>query len=190
MSQRAASLLVRLLRDFNPLGCKCSDGKTVRRYLDLLEGLYLVRSLPPWSRNAGKRLLKSPKIYWRDSGVLHTLAGLSDLEKVLGHPLCGVSWEGYCLEQITTRLPRGVSFSHYRTHAGAEVDLVLEWPGSETLAIEIKRTLSPKLTPGLMESIQTIGAGRGLILIPKGERYRLSETVEVSGLLEYLKTVS
>ena len=76
------------------------DGKTVRHYLDLLEGLYLVRSIPAWSRNAGKRLVKSPKVYWRDSGLLHSLAGIDDLEHLLGHPLCGHSWEGYCLEQI------------------------------------------------------------------------------------------
>ena len=85
------------------------DGKTARRYLDLLEGLYLVRSLPPWSRNAGKRLVKSAKVYWRDSGILHALAGLPTLEHVLGHPLCGASWEGYCIEQILNRLPKGAT---------------------------------------------------------------------------------
>ena len=77
--------------------------KTARRYLDLLEGLYLVRSLPPWTRNAGKRLVKSPKVYWRDSGILHTPAGLPSLEHLLGHPLCGASREGFRIEQILTR---------------------------------------------------------------------------------------
>lgn len=102
------------------------DGKTARRYLDLLEGLYLVRSLPPWTRNAGKRLVKSPKVYWRDSGILHTLAGLPSLEHVLGHPLCGASWEGFCIEQILARHAKGGNASHCSTHAGAEVDLVIE----------------------------------------------------------------
>ena len=162
------------------------DGKTARHYLDLLEGLYLVRSIPPWSRNAGKRLVKSPKVYWRDSGILHTLAGLHDLEQVLGHPLCGQSWEGYCLEQIITRLPKGTTFSHYRTHAGAEVDLVLETAAGEATAIEIKRTLSPKLTPGLIESMKTLAANRGSIIIPEGDPFPLSEAVTARPLREFL----
>jgi predicted AAA+ superfamily ATPase len=163
------------------------DGKTARRYLDLLEGLYLVRSLPPWTRNAGKRLVKSPKVYWRDSGILHTLADLPSLEHVLGHPLCGASWEGFCMEQILTRLPRGATPSHYRTHAGAEVDLVIEHSSGEVLAIEIKRTLSPKLTPGMVESMATLQADRGIIVIPEGDSFPLSETVSAMGLVSLLK---
>lgn len=166
------------------------DGKTARRYLDLLEGLYLVRSLPPWTRNAGKRLVKSSKVYWRDSGILHTLAGLHNLEQVLGHPLCGASWEGYCIEQILGRLPTGATPSHYRTHAGAEVDLVIEKPGGEIIAVEIKRTLSPKLTPGLVESMETLKADRGMIIMPAGESYPLSESVTATGLLSFLNTIS
>lgn len=166
------------------------DGKTARRYLDLLEGLYLVRCLPPWTRNAGKRLVKSPKVYWRDSGILHTLAGLPSLEHVLGHPLCGASWEGFCLEQILARLPKGATASHYRTHAGAEVDLVIEQVDGEILAVEIKRTLSPKLTPGLIESMETLQAARGVIVIPEGESYPLSKNVSAMGLLSLLKTLA
>lgn len=165
------------------------DGKTARRYLDLLEGLYLVRSLPPWTRNAGKRLVKSAKVYWRDSGILHALAGLSSLEKVLGHPLCGASWEGYCIEQILNRLPRGSTASHYRTHAGAEVDLVVEQADGQILAVEIKRTLSPKLTPGLVESMDTLKADRAVIVIPQGEPYPLSKTATASGLPEFLESL-
>ena len=164
------------------------DGKTARRYLDLLEGLYLVRSLPPWTRNAGKRLVKSPKVYWRDSGVLHALAGLPTLEKVLGHPLCGASWEGYCLEQILSQLPKGANASHYRTHAGAEVDLVIEQADGQILAVEIKRTLSPKVTPGLIESMDTLGSNRGVIVIPKGESYPLSNNVTATGLSQFLES--
>jgi predicted AAA+ superfamily ATPase len=164
------------------------DGKTARRYLDLLESLYLVRSLPPWTRNAGKRLVKSPKVYWRDSGILHALAGLPTLEKVLGHPICGASWEGYCLEQILTRLPRSATASHYRTHAGAEVDLVIEQSDGEILAVEIKRTLSPKVTPGLIESMKTLGATKGFVLIPEGESYPLSKTITASSLRYFLES--
>jgi len=166
------------------------DGKTARRYLDLLEGLYLVRSLPAWSRNAGKRLVKSAKVYWRDSGILHALAGLPTLDHVLGHPLCGASWEGYCIEQILNRLPKGTSASHYRTHAGAEVDLVIEQADGKIAAIEIKRTLSPKVTPGLIESMETLRADRGFIVIPEGASYPLSKAVTAIGLANVLQTLS
>lgn len=166
------------------------DGKTARRYLDLLEGLYLVRSLPPWSRNAGKRLVKSAKVYWRDSGILHALAGLASREHVLGHPLCGASWEGYCIEQILNRLPtKGATASHYRTHAGAEVDLVIEEADGRISAIEIKRTLSPKVTPGLIESMETLRVDRGFIVIPKSASYPLSRTVTAIGLADLLQTI-
>ncbi len=162
------------------------DGKTARHYLDLLEGLYLVRSIPAWSRNAGKRLVKAPKVYWRDSGLLHALAGFQDLERVLGHPLCGHSWEGYCIEQIVTRLPKGATSNHYRTQAGAEIDLVLENPSGETVALEIKRTLSPKLTPGFVESMKTLQATKGYYLIPQGETFPLSESVTAINLPDFL----
>jgi uncharacterized protein len=161
------------------------DGKTTRHYLDLLEGLYFVRSPPAWSHNAGKRLVKAPKVYWRDTGLLHTLAGLHNLEQVLGHPLCGRSWEGYCIEQIVTRLPKSTIFSHYRTHTRAEVDLVLETPSGETIAIEIKRILSPKLTLGLLESMKTLQATKGFFIIPQGETFPLSETITAISLTNY-----
>jgi predicted AAA+ superfamily ATPase len=166
------------------------DAKTAHRYLDLLEGLYLVRSLPPWTRNAGKRLVKSSKVYWRDSGILHALAGLSDLEHVLGHPLCGASWEGYCIEQILNRLPKGSMASHYRTHAGAEVDLVIESREGKISAVEIKRTLSPKVTPGLIESIETLSADRAIIVIPRGDSYPVSKSVTAMGLIPFLQAIS
>lgn len=162
------------------------DGKTVRRYIDLLEGLYLVRSLPAWSRNAGKRLVKSPKIFWRDTGLLHRLSGLESIEQLLGHPICGHSWEGYCIAQILALLPPGVTASHYRTHAGAEVDLVLEDPNGRVHAIEIKRTLSPKLTPAFRESMTTLGADRGTYLIPGGQPFPLSEQVTAINLVDFL----
>ncbi|VGO15884.1 hypothetical protein PDESU_04472 [Pontiella desulfatans] len=163
------------------------DGKTVRHYIDLLQGLFILRSLPAWSRNAGKRLVKAPKVYLRDTGVLHTLAGLHSLEHVLGHPLCGHSWEGYCIEQILDRLPPGYSASHYRTHAGAEIDLVLEAPSGEVLAVEIKRTLTPKLMPAFRESMKTIGASKGFYTMPHGDRFPLSEQVDAISLEDFLE---
>lgn len=165
------------------------DGKTVRNYIDLLEGLYLVRRLPAWSRNTGKRLVKAPKVYWRDTGLLHMLSGLPSLEHVLGHPLCGHSWEGYCIEQILSVIPKESRFSHYRTHAKAEVDLVLESSSGDTIAVEIKRTLSPKLTPAFVESMETLGAARGYYIIPDGDSYPLSPKVDAVSLLEFLHQI-
>lgn len=165
------------------------DGKTVRHYIDLLEGLYLLRSVPAWSHNEGKRLVKAPKVYWRDTGLLHALAGLHDLEKVLGHPLCGHSWEGYCLEQIITRHSGNHRFTHYRTHAGAELDLVLETPDGRTVALEIKRTLAPTLSPGFLESMRTIKADQGFFIIPKGTAFPLADNTKAVSLAEFLTTI-
>ena len=133
-------------------------------------------------------MVKSPKVYLRDSGILHALAGLQNLEQTLGHPLCGSSWEGFCIEQIWGILPKGATASHYRTHAGAEVDLVIEKADGEILAVEIKRTLSPKLTPGLVESMETLKADRAVIIMPKGDAYPLSKTVTAMGLMSFLRT--
>ena len=179
--------IVNLSQTGNALGI---DAKTVRHYIDLLEGLYLIRSLPAWSRNAGKRLVKSPKIFWRDTGLLHCLSGMESIEHLLGHPVCGHSWEGYCIAQILAFLPSGVSASHYRTHAGAEVDLVLEDAGGRVHAIEIKRTLAPKLTPAFRESMTTLGADRGTYLMPGGERFPLSENVTAINLLDFLSEMN
>ncbi|WP_162026222.1 ATP-binding protein [Lentimonas sp. CC6] len=180
--QQGATLNISQLA--NSLGI---SAKTIRHYLDLLEGLFLIRRLPAWSRNAGKRLVKAPKLYLRDTGLLHSLAGLSDLESLLGHPLCGHSWEGYCIEQILQKLPKGTGASHYRTQAGAEIDLMLEARDGSRTAIEIKRTLSPKLTRAFRESIETVKADRGFYIIPEGERYPMADNVEAISLSDYLE---
>jgi uncharacterized protein len=162
------------------------DGKTARHYLNLLEGLYLVRSLPAWSANPGKRLVKSPKVYWRDTGLLHALTGLHDLEQVLGHPICGHSWEGYCIEQILTKLPETTYVSHYRTRSGSELDLVLEDRSGALTAIEIKRTVSPKISRGFTEAMQNLNASQGFFIIPKGDAFPLSKNVTALSLTAYL----
>lgn len=163
------------------------DSKTVRHYIDLLEGLFILRRLPAWHQNVGKRLVKSPKTYIRDSGLLHQLSNLSDYEALLSHPICGHSWEGYCIEQILQRIPKQTQASHYRTRAGAEIDLVLESSDGTSTAIEIKRTLSPKVTPAFLESMKTIGATRGYYIMPKGEHYLLAENIEAISLTDFLK---
>ncbi len=162
------------------------DSKSIKRYIDLLEGLYLLRTLPAYSSNMGKRIVKSAKTYWRDTGLLHTLSGLGDLEQVLGHPVCGSSWEGYCIEQIINKLSKNVRYSHYRTQAGAELDLVLEYPNGEIHALEIKRTLSPKISRGFTESFTSIKATKGFYIIPKGESFPLNSTTTAMNLVDYL----
>jgi uncharacterized protein len=162
------------------------DSKTTKHYIDLLEGLYLLRSVPAYYSNAGKRLIKSSKTYWRDSGLLHSLAGLSSLEQILGHPLCGHSWEGYCVEQIIQHLPKGFHYFHYRTRSGAELDLVLQSPSGEITAVEIKRTLSPKISRGYTESFNSLQAARGYFIIPKGDRFPLSKETSAINLADFL----
>ena len=162
------------------------DGKTVKHYIDLLEGLYLLRSLPAFSTNAGKRLIKTPKTYWRDSGLLHSLAGLGTPEQLLGHPLCGQSWEGYCIEQILQHLPRGFQAFHYRTRSGAELDLVLQSPSGDITAIEIKRTLSPTISRGFTESFNALQAVQGFYVMPLGERFPLTRQTDAVSLPDFL----
>ncbi len=124
------------------------SGQTVARYLDLLVDLMLVRRLEPWHANVGKRLIKSPKIYVRDSGLAHSLMGLETTEHLLGHPILGGSWEGFCIENLIAAAPNGTEASFYRSSAGAEIDLLLKLPNADIWAIEIKRTTSAKVTKG------------------------------------------
>jgi uncharacterized protein len=145
------------------------SGQTVGRYLDLLVDLMLVRRLQPWHENAGKRVVKSPKIFVRDSGLVHALLGLGSLESVLGHPVVGGSWEGFSIETLIAAAPVGTEHFFYRTAAGAELDLVLRLPGNTIWAIEIKRTTTPKVSRGFHLSVDDIKADRK-ILVYAGER--------------------
>jgi predicted AAA+ superfamily ATPase len=145
------------------------SGQTVGRYLDLLVDLMLVRRLQPWHENAGKRVVKSPKVFVRDSGLVHALLGLGSIESVLGHPVVGGSWEGFAIETLIAAAPIGTEHFFYRTAAGAELDLVLRLPGNATWAIEIKRTTTPKASRGFHLSVDDIKADRK-ILVYAGER--------------------
>lgn len=145
------------------------SGQTVGRYLDLLVDLMLVRRLQPWHENVGKRLVKSPKIFVRDSGLVHALLGLETMEDLLGHPVVGGSWEGFCLEALIAAAPTGTEPFFYRTSAGAELDLVLRLPGGEIWAFEIKRTTTPKVTRGFHLAVEDIKADRS-VLVYAGER--------------------
>ena len=160
------------------------DGKTVARYLDLLVDLLLVRRLPPFHVNVGKRLVKSPKVYVRDSGIVHTLLGLDDRDAVLGHPVAGGSWEGFVLENLLSAAPERVKPWFYRTVAGAEIDLVLQMPGGDLWAVEIKRGLAPRLDKGFHHARQDLKPKRSFVVYSGVERYPKGEAVEVIGLGE------
>lgn len=123
-------------------------GVTVGRYLDLLVDLLLVRRLPPWSSHQGKRLVKSPKIYVRDSGITHALLDIETLNDLLGHPVVGGSWEGFVIENLASVLPTRASMGFYRTKGGAEIDLVIEFNNRERWAVEIKRSSAPTIAKG------------------------------------------
>ncbi len=140
------------------------SGQTVGRYLDLLVDLMLVRRLMPWHDNVGKRLVKAPKVYVRDSGLVHALLGLGTLEALLGHPVVGGSWEGFCLEALIAAAPTGTEPYFYRTSAGAELDLILRMTSGELWAIEIKRTTAPKLSRGFHIAAEDIKASRKFLI--------------------------
>ena len=161
------------------------DGKTIARYLDLMVDLLLVRRLHPYHTNTKKRLVKSPKVYVRDSGVTHALLGISDREVLFGHPVAGTSWEGFVIENLITAAPERTLASFYRTSAGAEIDLVLELPGlTEKWAIEIKSGLSAKPTKGFYNAVEDIQPDKTFVVYAGEERYPVSDGLEAVGVPE------
>lgn len=145
------------------------SGQSVGRYLDLMVDLMLVRRLEPWHSNAGKRLVKSPKVYVRDSGLTHSLLNIATPEALLAHPVVGGSWEGFVIENLLSVVPRGTDACFYRSAAGAEIDLVLTLPGGEIWAIEIKRTGKPAVARGFHTAADDIGA-TARFLVYAGDR--------------------
>jgi len=154
------------------------SGQTVVRYIDLLCDLMLVRRLPAWSGNAGKRLIRAPKVYVRDSGLVHALLGLQNLDAVLGHPVAGASWEGFVIEQLVNAAPQAQA-SFYRTSNGAEVDLVLEFRNGQTWVIEIKRSSAPTVSKGFYAAATDLGAARKLLVAPVAQPYPMKDGIEV-----------
>lgn len=154
------------------------SGQTVGRYIDLLCDLMLVRRLPAWSGNAGKRLVRAPKVYVRDSGLVHALLGLQELDGLLGHPVAGSSWEGFVIEQLIAAAPQA-RISFYRTSHGAEVDLVLEFRSGVTWVVEIKRSSAPTLSKGFYIAALDVKASRKILVAPVDNPYPMREGVEV-----------
>lgn len=159
---------------------------TVNRYLEFLEGSFMVRVLQPFHQNIKKRLVKSPKIYIRDTGLLHSLAGVESLEALQNQVMIGASWEGFVIEQIIDTFRDEYEYYFYRTHQGAECDLLLVKNGVVKMAIEIKNTLSPKLTKGVQISMEDTGAREGLVICRIEEGFPLSERVRAVGLRQFL----
>lgn len=154
---------------------------TVRRYLDLLAGAFLVRQLPPWHENIGKRQVKAPKVYVRDSGLLHQLLGIADLAALLSHPKCGASWEGFVLEEVL-RQTRPDEAYFWATHGGAELDLLLFKHGRR-VGVEIKRADAPRLTPSMRHALEDLRLDGLTVVYPGSKPYALAENVRVMPLL-------
>lgn len=160
------------------------SGTTVGHYLDLMVDLLLVRRLAPRLANVGKRQVRSPKVYVRDSGLLHALLGLADKEALLGHPVVGASWEALAIENLIAVAGESAEASFYRTGGGAEVDLVLRWADGSEWAVEVKRSLAPKVERGLRSALADIGPERSFLVYPGSERYRLGAGIETISLAE------
>lgn len=162
---------------------------TVKSQLDILTEFFMVRQLAPWSGNLKKRLVKTPKVYLRDSGLLHSLLNVSNMESLLAYPSMGASWEGFVVENILSAIDSRWSFSYYRTATQVEVDLVLETPNDEIWAVEIKRASAPQLGRGFFEACKDIGATHKWIVNATDESYPMSNQVEVIGLLKFLALI-
>jgi predicted AAA+ superfamily ATPase len=173
-----------LLNTANLARALAIDNKTVTRYLDLLVDLLLVRRLQPWHNNAGKRLVKSPKVYVRDSGIVHALLRLPTREDVLGHPVVGGSWEGFIIESLLAAAPEGTDASFYRTSAGAEIDLLLTLPGDILWAIEIKRGSAPKVERGFHQACADLKPAKQYVVYGGTERFLLNADTEAVGVSE------
>lgn len=169
------------------------DAKTAQSYIDLLCDLLLVRRLPPWHTNSGKRLVRAPKVYVRDSGLVHALLDIQTKDNLLSHMVVGASWEGYCIETLLACVPAGVTGYFYRTSGGAEIDLLLAWPGGDLWAIEIKRSASPKAKRGFHSACDDLQPTQKWVVYPGQESYPLSADIQVislHGLCEKLATLS
>jgi len=158
---------------------------TIKNYLDILEGTFVIRRLKPFFTNTKKRLIKSPKIYIRDSGIIHCLLGIENYNDLLGHPCLGNSYEAYIIASIIENFPR-FDASFYRSSSGAEIDLVLE-KGEKRIAIEIKSSSAPKVTQGFYEALKVIKPSRAFVIAPVDESFPLKEDIWVHNLKSLLE---
>jgi predicted AAA+ superfamily ATPase len=162
---------------------------TVRRHLDILQGALVVRMLEPLHANLGKRLVKSPKVYLRDSGLLHALLNIQTVEDLQGHPITGASWEGFVVEQIFAGLAPGADVVFYRTAAGAEIDLVVS-TASRRVGFEIKFSSAPKPARGFWQALEDLKLNKTYVVAPVKDRYPIERSVEVISPLELTGTIT
>lgn len=163
------------------------DRKTITHYINFLEGAFIIRILQPWYKNLKKRLVKSPKVYIRDTGILHSLLGLDSYESILNHIIVGNSWECFVIEQIINSYEEERQFWFYRTHQGAECDLLIEKNGEVLAAIEIKFGTSPSVSKGFHISMEDTGAKQGFIIGNGEETYKIEEKITVTNLNHFVK---
>ena len=154
------------------------------RYLDLMTDLMLVRRLRPWASNEGKRLVRAPKVYVRDSGLVHALLGLASFDDVIAHPVAGGSWEGWVIDNLMATAPLGTQAYFYRSSAGAEIDLVLELPKRERWAIEIKRSSAPKVSKGFHIAAADLKATSKFVVHSGAQSFPLGSQTQAVTLLE------
>ncbi len=164
------------------------NSKTIKYYVDILTELLLVRCLKPWHVNVKKRLVKSPRVYIRDSGLLHKLLGIHSEEQLLSHPIVGASWEGFVIENIIAILPKGVEVYFYRTLAGAEVDLVIKFSDS-IWAVEIKRGLSPTVQKGFYQACEDIKADRRYIVYSGESEFQIKNNITVLSVFKLIQHI-
>lgn len=166
------------------------SGQSIGRYLDLFVDMLLVRRLEPWVSNAGKRMIRSPKVYMRDSGITHALLGITDAESLAGHPVVGASWEGFVIETLIAVSPIGTEAYFYRTASGVEADLVLVFPDKRRWAIEIKRTRAPKVERGFHIACADITPDRAFVVYTGEESFALAEGVEAVGVADLARRIA
>ncbi len=166
------------------------SGMTVCRYLDLMVDLLLIRRLPPWTTNVGKRLVRSPKVFLRDSGITHALLQIGTLNDLLSHPVAGGSWEGFVLENMMSVTPSHVHPYFYRTVGGAEIDLVLEWSTKERWAIEIKRSSAPSLPKGFHIACQDIKPSKKIVVYGGQDAFSMGEGITAISLHDLMQKIS
>lgn len=163
------------------------SGQTIGRYIDLLCDLLLVRRLQPWARQSSKRLVKAPKVYVPDSGLVHALLGLGTYAELLSHPVVGGSWEGWIIENLIASAPPQTQASYYRTAVGAEIDLLLELPGGALWAVEVKRSSAPTVSRGYHIACDDVGATRRLVVSSSDARFPMAGGIEHVPLLELMR---
>jgi hypothetical protein len=171
-----------MLNAANLAGALGVDGKTVASYLDLMVDLLLVRRLPAWHRNLGKRLVKAPKVYVRDSGIAHALLGIREKETLLGHSVAGQTWESFVTETLIGAAPDGTEAHYYRTATGTEIDLILTLPGGKLWAVEIKRSSAPALERGFHIACADLKPDKRFVVYPGQERFPLNADTVAIGL--------